>query len=310
LNQIIVTLAGGLGNQLFQTSAALSLRTNETILLDQSLGEPRLNSKYDAEILSFNLPKYFEKVTKKTEHRFCKKTYRLVLRMGLRKRNGKFSITERFVILLAQIILSFHFKVYCKIICNIGVGFSPLKKSNKSMLLIGYFQSYRYSEEPKVMEVMKSFELYDESPKFNLKRSEAKRLEPVIFHVRLSDYLNEPTIGVLSVDYFHTAMREVTELNARPMWVFSDDPEKARRFFELDRSRNIEFFGPDDFSTLETLELMKTGSSLTISNSTFSWWAARLSSPQTRIVIAPEPWFSGQADPIDLIPGGWRRLGR
>jgi hypothetical protein len=310
LNQIIVTLAGGLGNQLFQTSAALDLRDDEIILLDQSLGEPRLNSKCDAEILSFNLPKYFKKTDKNTEHRFCKKTYRLVLRMGLRKRNGRFSLTERFLIFLAQIILSFHFKVRCKIICNIGVGFSPLKKSNKSILLIGYFQSYRYSEQQKVINAMKTFELYDGSPKFNLKHNEAQRLEPVIFHVRLSDYLNEPTIGVLSFNYFQSAMREVTKFNTRPVWVFSDDPEKARNFFELDRSEGIEFFGPDDFSTLETLELMKTGSSLTISNSTFSWWAARLSSPKTRIVIAPEPWFIGQADPIDLIPVGWRRLGR
>ncbi len=310
MNQIIVALAGGLGNQLFQTSAALSLRTNETIWLDQSLGEPRLNSKCDAEILSFNLPRYFKKIDKKTEHRFCKKTYRLVLRMGLRKRNGKFRITERFVIFLAQIVLSCHFKIRCKIICNIGVGFSPLKKSNRSMLLIGYFQSYRYSEEPKVIEAMKSFELSDSSPKFNLKRSEAQRLEPVIFHVRLSDYLNEPKIGVVSANYFENAMRKVTKLNTNPIWVFSDDPEKAQNFFEYDSLEDIEFFGPDDFSTVETLELMKTGSSLTISNSTFSWWAARLSSPQTRIIITPEPWFSGQADPIDLIPSGWRRLGR
>jgi hypothetical protein len=310
LNQVIVALAGGLGNQLFQTSAALELRSDEIILLDQSLGEPRLNCKSDAEILSFNLPKYFKKIDKETEHRFCKKTYRLVLRIGLRNRNGKLSLTERFVIFLAQIILSFHFKVHCKIICNLGVGFSPLKKSNKSMLLIGYFQSYKYSEQSKVIDVIRNFEFYGGSPKFNLKRREAQRLEPVIFHVRLSDYLNEPTIGVLSVNYFQSAMQEVAELNTKPMWVFSDDPEKARNFFELDRSEGIEFFGPDDFSTLETLELMKTGSSLTISNSTFSWWAARLSSPKTRIVIAPEPWFIGQADPIDLIPVGWRRLGR
>lgn len=310
MNQIIVALAGGLGNQLFQTSAALDLRNDERILLDQSLGEPRLNGKFEAEILSFNLPKYFEKIERRAEHRFCKKTYRLVLRMGLRKRNGKFSVTEQFVIFLAQIVLSFHFKVHCKIICNIGVGFSPLKKSNKSMLLIGYFQSFRYSEQPKVINVMKTFELYDGSAKFNLKRKEAQRLEPAIFHVRLSDYINEPTIGVLSVNYFQSAIREITRLNVRPIWVFSDDPEKARTFFELDSLGDIEFFGPDDFSTLETLELMKNGSSLTISNSTFSWWAARLSSPQTRIVIAPEPWFSGQADPIDLIPYGWRRLGR
>lgn len=310
MNRIIVALAGGLGNQLFQTSAALQLRINETILLDQSLGEPRLNSNAQPEILSLNLPKYFDKISKKTEHKFCKKVYRLVLRIGLRKKGVKFNIIECVIIFLAQIILSIHFKSQCKIICNIGVGYSPVKKSDKSILLIGYFQSYRYSDEQKVIEEMRKFKFSEGSPRFNLAHGNAVRLNPIIFHVRLSDYFNEPTIGVLSRKYFQSAIREVTKSRNCPIWVFSDDPDKARNYFEIKSSVKIDFFGPEDFSTLETLELMKNASSLIISNSTFSWWAARLSSSQTEMVIAPDPWFSGQDDPIDLIPDGWKCLSR
>jgi hypothetical protein len=68
---------------------------------------------------------------------------------------------------------------------------------------------------------------------------------------------------------------------------------------------NAEVFGSDDFSTAETFELMQKAEYLVISNSTYSWWAARISESSKKMIIAPEPWFSGQESPIDLIPDGW-----
>jgi hypothetical protein len=59
---------------------------------------------------------------------------------------------------------------------------------------------------------------------------------------------------------------------------------------------------------IEVLHLMSIGSSYVIANSTFSWWAAKLSN--SRQVIAPEPWFVGAKEPSQLIPDEWLRLKR
>jgi hypothetical protein len=121
----------------------------------------------------------------------------------------------------------------------------------------------------------------------------------------LADYLNEPKIGVLSKRYFEEALKLISSRESRTIWIFSDSPNMVRSEMFVSNAINAEVFGSDDFSTAETFELMQKAEYLVISNSTYSWWAARISESSKKMIIAPEPWFSGQESPIDLIPDGW-----
>ena len=52
----IVSLTGGLGNQLFQLAAGLYAAQGEKLSLEWTIGRPRLNANGLAEISSFQLP--------------------------------------------------------------------------------------------------------------------------------------------------------------------------------------------------------------------------------------------------------------
>jgi hypothetical protein len=42
-----------------------------------------------------------------------------------------------------------------------------------------------------------------------------------------------------------------------------------------------------------------------LSNSTFGWWSAYLSSSLGKIVITPEKWFANGHDDCGVIPRSW-----
>jgi hypothetical protein len=51
---------------------------------------------------------------------------------------------------------------------------------------------------------------------------------------------------------------------------------------------------------------MSSSKHIAISNSTFSWWSAKLAGADTSI-FAPSKWYELRDDPIDLIPDSWNR---
>jgi hypothetical protein len=53
---------------------------------------------------------------------------------------------------------------------------------------------------------------------------------------------------------------------------------------------------------------MRLGSGYVIANSSFSWWAARISKFEKNLVVAPKPWFVGIDEELSLIPSDWKRL--
>ena len=53
---VTISLAGGLGNQLFQLAFALSQAQGNRVLLDWSLGDPRLSHNNHPDICEFKMP--------------------------------------------------------------------------------------------------------------------------------------------------------------------------------------------------------------------------------------------------------------
>ncbi len=135
--------------------------------------------------------------------------------------------------------------------------------------------------------------------------------ESVAVHVRRGDYVqNKKTLafhGVLPVDYYQRAVREIQKYIQHPTYyIFSDDPVWVRA--------NLRFVAPTVYvnhngpkKDYEDLRLMASCKHHIIANSTFSWWGAWLAEHPGQKVIAPIQWFASNQDTHDLIPDRWMR---
>lgn len=111
-----------------------------------------------------------------------------------------------------------------------------------------------------------------------------------VLHVRRGDYTTSPaaqrTFGTLSRLYYEAACSRLG-IRIDDCVIYTDDPATVQREFDVPRS---DIVGPEDIeSPLDTLVAMSRASALVIPNSTFSWWAAELASGVP--VAAPSTWF-------------------
>jgi hypothetical protein len=110
-------------------------------------------------------------------------------------------------------------------------------------------------------------------------------------------------------NYYRKALEMLPEaVKLKPIWVFSDDLDRAKETLkDLPRYNFLWIKPPTLESAVESLLLMSLGSANVIANSTFSWWGAMLNTT-SQVVIAPSKWFKSQEDPRDLIPDAWIRV--
>ena len=118
----------------------------------------------------------------------------------------------------------------------------------------------------------------------------------VCLHIRRGDYSLYPQYQVCDEAYYCNAVKQACEILDNPVfYVFSNKQEdiewiKANYHFDAN-IRYVELENPD----YEELRLMQNCRHFIISNSTFSWWAAVLSSSagKDKKVWAPKCWFNG-----------------
>ncbi len=304
---IIVPLTGGLGNQLFQFAAALSLADGKGILLDQSIGKPRLNAQGLPEIDSLILPENVTLRQQKQTNLILSKIFGFMLRNGVSPRKFEnFTLSQIFLRCIWKFSAFFIFKSNFKPIAGVGVGYFDIPKVNRRTVLYGYFQSYRWPKSVKL-------QLQNLTPKtlppelVNLKADSDLEC-PLVVHIRLGDYRSEENFGLLDRNYFLSAIRDLwSTQNYKKIWLFSDEPEEAIKYFPTDLIQHIRVISDFQNSAVLTLESMRFGHGYVISNSSFSWWGAFLSHHPNAKVIAPLPWFKNLVEPIDLVPPEWVR---
>jgi hypothetical protein len=306
--KVIVPLTGGLGNQLFQMAAGLSVAGNSPVGLDPNIGAPRLNQLGEPEIASFLLPNNINFLPQRKTSNLLKKSSGYLLRMGVSPRGfEKNALVKRFFRYVWNGVVILTLKSFRYSVSGIGTGYFPLNSSRCKQLIYGYFQSYKWPLDsisrlreirPRVL--TRNLEAY-----FELARIEA----PLIVHVRLGDYRLETNFGIPSPDYYDKAIRRLWEIgDNKKIWLFSDEPLSALEFIPVQLKEYVRVVPEIDDSAAHTLEVMRHGMAYVIGNSTFAWWAAYLSHNLDAKVIAPKPWFKHGLSPNCLIPPGWSEL--
>lgn len=305
--KVIIPLTGGLGNQLFQFSAALSQAKKRNIICEISMGKPRTNNSGDPQIFEFQFPGHDFSKSLSSNSKFFSKLFGFNLRGGIYSKKFENLVAIKGIIFsLSQIIFSIHLRMPVRLVVNKGVGYSELNAPKNNCLMIGYFQSYIWPSTPETQIYLREMRLQNPSNEVfhyqNLSRVEA----PLVVHVRLGDYKSESSFGILSDKYYAEAITNLwASSKYNKIWLFSDEPKKAMNKIPQDLRKQVRVMPEIQNSASQTLEVMRFGHGYVIGNSTYSWWAAFLSYSVTPDIVAPDPWFIGMDSPHRLIPDNW-----
>lgn len=305
---LTIHLTGGLGNQLFQFAAGVSLQS-DLLKIEPHLGRPRLNSSGIPEIYSFSHPQLVRSNRKERRTNiFVAKTAGFILRNGVNpKKYEKWFPIKKLLMLSASAVISLWQRKKVSILQGIGVGYTPLDLPRGSAYLVGYFQCHTYVDE--VRDSIKMISISSPGQELIALRKLEHSERPLIVHYRFGDYLTEPDFGIPSYGYYERAIEQLWgQGNFGKIWVFSDNIELAKTNFPRQYFANARWINEVDSSAAATLEAMRLGHGYVIANSTFSWWGAYLSYAKSPKVTAPSPWFARLDLPKNLIPVDWLKL--
>jgi hypothetical protein len=307
---VYLILTGGLGNQLFQIAAALDYSKSGPIFVDWKIASPRLNDKGLPEITSLSLPDNITFLEGRTPNYIYKKIFGFLLRSGLKSSLLR-SVLRKMQIyrFIGNLTFSVRYRKFVRVSVAQSLGYSRVKHGFLSPVMIGYYQSCNWTESSAVLAEMEKIQSIEKSIEFTKLERRAQDEKPLIVHLRLGDYKNEPSFGLLSRRYYEKAIllaQELYEFGA--IWVFSDEIETARKIINFQYEIPIRFIEGLGESASTNFDAMRLGHGFVIANSSFSWWAARLSKKRTCLVIAPKPWFLGVKDDETLIPSSWLQI--
>lgn len=296
---IIVKLAGGLGNQMFQYAAArrLALANGDDLKLDTGWfrNAAAADTPRTYELGVFNLPQVFAARAEARRLRgmdisgFPRVAKRFLAWAGYH--GGRNYFREK------------HFRFDPEVMTLRG-----------DVYLDGYWQSERYFSD--VAETIKGdFSIATPPDEANMRLLDEIQgcHAPVAMHVRRGDYVankNAAAVhGVAPLSYYAAAMTALAKRVAAPrFFVFSDDPDWTRKNLISDMPMTFVTHN-DPIKGYEDLRLMSACSHHIIANSSFSWWGAWLCPNHDKVVIAPQQWFRDDSiNTTDLIPREWLRL--
>jgi len=293
-----IFLKGGLGNQLFQYHAGyyLAKKLGVDLIVDSNQAKFGKTGHGNA-IANLGLPGTFLLATSRFSVNFISSWIRYRT-LGIL--NSIFH-SQEFLIRVFNTYRSRH------------VGFdSKLSEINKPIALEGYFQTWRYFDYIKASGESIVPDCIQKSKWFLDKQVALNGSRVAAVHVRRGDYTSEMgKIGLLAQEYFLSALQDLEKSGEvfDEVWIFSDDVDELKlKFNQLLAKYKTQILNPPSSSpAVESLLLMSQASSLVISNSTFSYWAALLGSAN-RTVIVPEKWFQGLEDPEYLYPENWKKV--
>lgn len=303
-----IKLYGGLGNQLFQLAAGLSIAGTRRLILEIDLNSTAgllnqyiLPSSVDVE--------FYESKNKKMNvyQRLCNLNLRLSTHLEPSFVQRRVKSLFRFLLTL---LLCLRHRHRVEVLVPDGLGYSDLSTPARQQYLLGYLQSYIWTENSGVLELLKSMRLRKRNFELDSYLREVATERVLAVHVRLGDYLSNPQFGQLNEDYYQRAIQ--AGLNRKEfdrIWVFSDDMPKAKILLGFLGAGNLEINWVNDakLSAPEIMKLISSCAGIVLANSSFGWWGARLSGNLTRFISIPDPWFGEIDSPRLLVPNSWVR---
>lgn len=290
---IIIKLAGGLGNQLFQYAVGrkLSLQNKTILKFDTSEYKTINDRRYSLQY--FNI---VENIASRGEINEFKKYSRFPWKLVDKSRP---LVKKKFINQTSEGKLYFHF--------------NPLiteLKDNK--YLEGYWQSEKYFKDIENIirseVVLKTTYRITDSDLIN----EIIKTNSISIHIRRGDYVNDPktkTIhGNLPLNYYRQAISLIASKITSPSFIiFSDDPDWTKNNFNF--IRPVVFISDYGYKDYQELILLSLCHYHIIANSSFSWWGAWLSAYPDKIVITPKAWLNDkQYNTQDIIPENWLKI--
>lgn len=303
---LFVSLTGGLGNQLFLLAAGLKHAMDRPVVLVSDFGAPRVTKEGATEIHSFELPKTVHQHPSSKSNWLIKKAVGFTLRSSLYPNalENKFRIPS-FSRFLTSILVSLKLRTAVTVTTSKSIDNSRTRLTH-SELLVGYFQDRISAFDPIVHKTLMEMKPKELPPEFGLFISESNSLKKLVVHIRLGDYRNESSFGILPESYYHNAIERFFKMEQfDEIWLFSDEPESCINYIpeHLRKIHRIMNNFQEDSSL--TIEMMRHGDGFIIANSTFSWWAASLAYNKEARVIYPTPWFESRSTSEFLIPTNW-----
>lgn len=301
-----VSLTGGLGNQMFQLAAALSCGKNEAVVLHSNLGLPRSHSGKYPDVCDWDMPGFITLTERRRASLFEKKASGYLLKKSTSANSAVMRYWPSFLERVVGISLSFETTSLRPVFGNVGAGYDVRIKGASPSLLVGYFQSAEFLNEKYVFNTLFSLQPKSLDIETSNLIQRAKELGPTIVHIRRGDYVGSG-LGTLGEKYFGTALERLsTNSSDKEIWVFSNDIPEACELLKKQNLTHFRFIEESQRITpVNTMHLMRHGSSFIISNSSFSWWAAALALDQNAPVIAPAPWFKSLESPQGIYPKNW-----
>lgn len=302
-----IYLCGGLGNQLFQLGFGLSkLQPGDKLecFYDDSI--TRTLQSNLPEIAVYNLGS--KVVFKKTQISSLRQK---IVNFGIRVSTGNSVLSgdkriSRIGRIAIENLLGLALKTNLRVSIADNIGYSDNSRIDNKELFIGYSQSFVYGEELKKTENLSRIKLKVVSSKAEKLISKSRNEKPIVVHVRLGDYTEEPNFGLLSANYFLAALNlpELKDLN-RPVWIFSNDPGRAGDLLNVSSDARLLLVDDQGLTSSEVLEVMRNGSGYILSNSTFGWWGAFLTHAADAPVVVPKNWFKKYPTPFRIYPPTW-----
>jgi hypothetical protein len=297
---VITQLLGGLGNQMFQYALGfrlardfgMDLLVDTSVLEDHSARRGSVKRVFDLDLFSLSCVK-----ASPTE-RWRYNAHGLPFAVRVSRRVLKPFLGGDLVV-------------------EPGFRFQPdlLARRRPPKYIAGLWQSWRYLT-GREEEIRKEFTFREAFAPESIDLVERLRLDSsVAIHVRRGDYVTNPvdaaTLGFVGSDYYRRAVDAAVpgSSGGKEFFVFSDEIEWCRANVDwlpgpvtfVDSSRQ-----KDRAAHHLDFQLMAQARNFILSNSTFAWWAAWLSSATDKRVIAPMRWFNDPSlDSSDLCPPEW-----
>lgn len=306
-SHIVARLPGGLGNQLFVFVAGLYFSgfLHWPLKVDLS----RIDRKHGEESIKDFLEENFKKYVFEWRERERLKYFTIRWEATLQKSNQRYRKT---LFLGDEDLHTSERKL-------LGLQSELRSKEKKvKVILDGYFQNFTFFDILKLDLIPNLSQLISIGNSSLSQERDEGIPNTCCIHIRLGDFYSElrNSLGVLNLDYYRKAIMKLMSFDANMEFhIFSNDIKLARILyaelseFNVKWKENSEPKGKvEKQNSIEVLNEMTKYKNFILSNSTFSFWSAKLATG-TRFVLYPSPmYFRSSFRGIGGLPRHWTSL--